>query len=895
MSIPDAAVSLLLDNLRHVLNHNYHLIADVRENIETLRQELETLKALMKDYTKYNHDSDFLKESIKEIRTVVNQAEDAVDTYIVHASVQRARSWISKAFHIIDYPAKLRDVGKQIEEVGRKVREISQEKARTGFETLQYQTNANHNRVAQPKEAPKVEEEHVVGFDGATETVSKLLTGGLQQLEVISIVGMLGLGKTTLARKVFKDPGVDYEFMIKAFVYVSKEYERREIFLSILRSFTKINEKVNKMVEDQLEQYLRTKLKGKQYLIVLDDVWEKCDWDRLKNAFPSNTSNKKRCRVLITTRNEKVAEHASRSIPFYKLDFLPLDKSRELLRWKVFDEDKCPKELQEYEIEIANKCDGLPLAIVVIAGILWNNRERMDWWKRVADSVKGYIARDQEQTTKVIELMYKHLPNHLKPCFIYLGVFREDFEIPVWKLLRLWIAEGLIPQEGDLNLEDIAEQHLEELVARNLVMVGQRRSNDRIKTCQIHDTLREFCKKEATDENLFQEIKKDNLAFFLSKYPALDNYRRLCINNVNALDYISSTPSGKCVRSFLTFSKEETTVEPKHVPAIPKTFKLLRVLETQSLIFTRFPTELCHLVLLKYVAISSNLSSLPQGMSTMCNMQTLIVNTTQRNLEIKSDIWKMPQLRHLHTNASTLLPCPENKNQRMEDALIGENLQTLSTISPESCKQEVFERTAKLKKLGIRGKLTKFFETNGECSLFTYLRKLESLENLKLLNDDIASKLYGLPSEKSFPRRLTKLTLLNTLLEWKEMSTLGKLENLEVLKLKDNAFQGKLWQTEKGGFLHLKFLHIGSTDLVVWEASVDHFPKLKSLILRNCDKLYAFPHDLADIASLQMVVLHCTNPSVAASARRLQVLKLEQAQKGNKTSDFKLFVYPPEL
>lgn len=893
MSVPDAAVTFLLDNLRQVLSYNYHLIADVRDNIVILCQELETLKALMRDYSRYNHDSDFLKELVREIKTVVNQAEDAVDTYIVQASVQRARSWISKTFHIIDYPTKLRDVGKQIEEVGKKVREINQEKARNGFEALHYQVIANLSKVPKPKEAPKVEEEHVVGFEEATEKVSKLLTGGSQHLEVISIVGMLGLGKTTLAKKVVKDPIVDYEFMIKAFVYVSKEYERREVFLSILRSFTQINDDVNKMVEDQLEEYLRNQLEGKQYLVVMDDVWEKEDWDRLKKAFPSNN---KRCRVLITTRNEKVAEHASRGIPFHKLDFLPLEKSRELLRWKVFDDDKCPKELQEHEIEIANKCDGLPLAVVVIAGILWNNKERIDWWKHVADSVKDYIARDQEQTTKVIELMYKHLPNHLKPCFIYLGVFREDFEIPVWKLLRLWIAEGLIPQEGDINLEDIAEQHLEELVARNLVMVGQRRSNDRIKTCRIHDTLREFCKNEATEENFFQEIKKDKLLFFLSENPALDQYRRLCINHVNVLDYISQpTPSGKCVRSFLTFAKEETTVEPKHVSAIPKTFKLLRVLEVQSLTFTRFPPDLCHLVLLKYVAFSSNIAVLPPAMSTMCNMQTLIVNTTSRTLEIKADIWKMPQLRHLHTNASTLLPCPDNKNQKSkEEALIGENLQTLNTVSPESCREEVFERTIRLKKLGIRGKLAKLFEINGESSLFGYLRKLDSLENLKLLNDDISSRLFGLPSHKSFPRELTKLTLLNTLLDWSEMSTLGKLENLEVLKLKDNAFKGKLWQTEKGGFLRLKFLHIGRTDLVVWEASVDQFPKLKSLILRNCDKLRAFPHDLADIPSLQMVVLHCTNPSVASSARKLQVLKLEQAQKGNKTSGFKLSVYPPE-
>ncbi|CAI9096253.1 OLC1v1032351C2 [Oldenlandia corymbosa var. corymbosa] len=688
MSVPDAAVGFLLENLSQTLTYNHHLIVDAKENVQTLRQELETLKGLMKDYKKYNHDSDYLKELVNEIRNIVDEAEDAVDTYLVQAAVQKSQTWIKKAFHIFDYPKKLRDVGLQIEKVSTKIRDMNQDKVRNGFEVLQHQAIARLNQTpAANKEAPTVEEEHVVGFDGAAEA----------------------------------------------------EYEKREVLLKILSSFAHLTDEVNKMSDEQLEKYVYNQLEGKQYLIVLDDIWEKEDWNILKRAFPNND---KRCRVLITTRHVKVAEYANPRGEYYKLDFLPFDKSQELLRWKVFENNCCPDELQEYEVKILEKCDGLPLAIVVIA--------------------------------------------------------------------------------------------------------------------------------------------------------ELDTYRRLCINNVNVPEYISERISGKRVRSFLTFAKEETTVELNLVSSIPRAFKLLRVLEMQSLIFTRFPAELCNLVLLKYVAISSNFSSLPPAMSCMWNMQTLIVNTTSRRLEIKADIRNMPQLRHLHTNASTTLFFDPKHHKSREDAFIGKNLQTLSTISPESCKREIFEMTPKIKKLGICGTLSKLFKVSGESSLFGSLRKLESLENLKLLNDDITSTLYSLPSEKSFPKQLSKLTLQNTLLGWSEMSTLGKLEKLEVLKLKDNAFQGKLWQTEKGGFLRLKHLYIGRTDLVSWEASVDHFPKLRSLELNNCDKLKAFPHGLADIPTLQMVVLHCTNPSVASTARRLQVLKLAQAQKSNKNSGFKLSIYPPE-
>ncbi|CAI9115703.1 OLC1v1016682C2 [Oldenlandia corymbosa var. corymbosa] len=892
MSVPDAAVNFLLNNLTQIVVHNYGLIRDIKPNIDALHKELESLSAVMSDFEKYNHDINYVKHTVREIRRVIGQAEDAVETYLLQAAVKNSRGWVQNFFGQFTDPMMLWDVGNQINTISAEIKKINEENVKNSFAALQYEATNHLNLPAKSKEAPKVEEDHVIGFDDAADEVERLLTGSPEKLEIVSIVGMLGLGKTTLARKVFKDPDVDYEFMIRAFVYVSKEFDRKDIFLEILKSFTQVSEEVKNMTGDELEKYVYKQLEGKQYLVVLDDVWEKEDWDEFKRAFPDN---KKRCRVLITTRNDQVADYANPKVPPYRLDFLSLPASRELLAWRVFNEKSCPKEVLDYEIEIARKCDGLPLAVVVIAGIIWNHREKVSWWKDVADSVKNYIARDQKHATSVIELMYKHLPNYLKPCFLYLGVFREDFEIPVWKLIRLWIAEGLIQPEGNENLEDLAEVYLDELVDRNLVMVGQRRSNGKIKTCRMHDTLREFCKNEAAEENLFQEIKKGHLSPALTESPL--DARRLCLNNADIIEYMSQNPSGKCVRSFLTFVKEETTVEPKLVSCLPKTFKLLRVLEIQSLTFTRFPVDLGNLILLKYIAISSKFPSLPASMSHLWCLQTLIVQTTNSNLDIKADIWKMSQFRHLHTNASTILPLPQPREKKTkEESLAEENLQTLSTISPESCTKEVFDRAPNLKKLGISGDLTKLIKVDGESTLFEHLRRLESLENLKLLNEDVSFKLSCLPSDKSFPKHLKKLTLMNTLLAWKEMSTLGKLEYLEVLKLKEYAFEGKCWDTEKGGFCRLKHLYIGRMDLVVWEeASVDHFPVLNSLELNGCDKLSTFPHRLADIPSFQLVVLHCTNTAVASLARKLQVVKLNQGKKaGNKKNNFKLSIYPPE-
>ncbi|CAI9105456.1 OLC1v1004384C2 [Oldenlandia corymbosa var. corymbosa] len=734
-----------------------------------------------------------------------------------------------------------------------------------------------------------VEEDHVIGFDAAAEQVEKLLIRGPEHLEVISIVGMLGLGKTTLSKMVYKVPYVDYEFPIRAFVHVSQDYDRKEVLLKILNSFSMIGDEVRNMGGGELETYLRHQLEGKQYLVVLDDVCEKSDWDKFKHVFPENN---RRCRVLITTRNEEVARYANGTNPncIYKLHFLTLEDSEELFRWKVFNQNSCHPALKYYERNIIEKCAGLPLAVVVVAGVLANHPKRIDWWRNVTSNFSSYMFRDATQIGKVMELMFKYLPTYLKPCFLYFGVFHEDVEIHVWKLVRLWTSEGFI-QDAWSETEYMAEMYLEELVHRNLVMAGQWGSNGKLKTCRIRGLLGEFCKKKAAEENFFLEIKEDNPLFLPRE---LDEYRRLCIKHTNMFDYIPGETSGKRVRSFLACPQKDMAMGSEVFSHIPNAFKLLRVLEIQSLVSPHFPRDICGLFLLKYVAIHFTANTIPPALSNLWNLQTLIVNTTSPTLEIKADIWTLPYFRHLHTNSSTNFPRPCARTQRKaESPQLPRNVRTLCTISPESCRKEVFDCTPKLKKLGIYGSLSKLLERHSESSLFGYLRKLESLENLKLLNTDETFKLYSLPPAKSFPQQLQRLTLLNTQLDWSQMSTLGELENLEVLKLKEFAFQGTVWNPEKGGFKRLKHLYIGRTDLREWEASADHFPQLKSLTLSGCDKLLSFPQGLAGVPSLQLVVLHYTNRNVASSARKVQVLKLEQSKKAGKSNNFKLSVYPP--
>nr|AGX27500.1 NBS-LRR class resistance protein Fy2-Ry2 [Sesamum indicum] len=889
----DAAVEFLLENLKQLLLYNANLILDIKVQVEFLYNDLSLFKAFLKDSTEKRSKHETLKELVKQIRDVVYEAEDAIDTFVAHAAVHKARKHIEKAFHIFDYPAKLRSVAKDIEQIRAKVKDIYENK-KFGFEALHVGDGAD--RGTKEKKPPIVEEDNVVGFEDEAEKVINLLTGGSDELEVISIVGMPGLGKTTLAKMIYRDPKIEYEFYSRAWIYISQDYSRKEVFLNILSNFTQLTDSMYKMNDENLAKELCRILEKGKYLIVMDDVWSEEAWNDLKVAFPKNN---KRSRILITSRIKRVARHANPSREPHNLRFLTPDESWRLLQRRALGAENCPEELVKDGKHIANECRGLPLAIVVIGGILL--QKGTDWWEQVAKSVDAYIAMDQEKRMdNFIALSYNHLPYHLKACFIYFGMFPEDCEIPVWKLVRLWIAEGFIQQKEEMSLEDIGEEYLEDLVNRNLVMVGLYRSNGKIKTCRIHDMLHEFCTKEAKEENFFQEIKNFDQCTYMSSNPALERYRRLCIHS-RVLNYISTKPVGPRVRSFLCFSNEETILQAEHISSIPGAFKLLRVLDAKSIIFTRFPTDLAQLVHLRYIVLSSNFKVLPVAFSSLWNIQTLVIVTSSRTLEIKADIWKMIQLRHLKTNASTALPGPLSKSRKSkDDALMIGSLQTLSTVSPESCTEDVFARAPNLKVLGIRGQLAKLLENKSGSMLFDSLGKLSHLENLKLLNDVFPrppseGKLTNPPQRYKFPPKLKKLTLSDTLLDWNDMSTLGMLENLEILKLKDNAFKGEWWQPEDGGFRALRILHIGRSDLVSWNASARHFPRLKHLFIKHCSSLEALPSGFADISSLQLVELYCTTRSAAASARIIQEKKKQmQVEQSTRGTGFKLSIYPPD-
>ncbi|CAN4125930.1 unnamed protein product [Withania somnifera] len=683
---------------------------------------------------------------------------------------------------------------------------------------------------------------------------------------------MPGLGKTTLANKIFKHPKIEYEFFTRLWLYVSQSYKTRELYLNIICKFTGKTKRYHDMSENHLADAVRDILEeGGKYLIVLDDVWSTEAWDRIKTAFPRNN---KRNRILLTTRDRNVAKYCN-EIP-HDLKFLTDEESWTLLEKKTFHKAKCPPELETPGKNISIKCNGLPLAIVVIAGALIGKGRTTKEWEQVDQSVGEHlISRDHPNNcNKLVRMSYDALPYELKACFLYFGAFPRGYLIPAWKLIRLWIAEGFIQYRGNLSLECKAEHYLNDLVNRNLVMVMRRTSDGQIKTCRVHDMLYEFCWKEAViEENLFHEVK-----FGVEQsVHEMSTYRRLCIHSF-IREFISMKPSGEHVRSFLCFSSEKIEIPPAGIVNIPKAFPLLRVFDTESIKISRFCKDFFKLYHLRYIAFSfDKIGVLPKNVGELWNVQTLILNTQQTTLNIQADIWNMPRLRHLHTNTSAVLPTPAAP-KTSKFTLVNQILQTLSTVAPESCTEDVLSRAPNLKKLGIRGKISKLLEPS-KSVLFNNVKKLQCLENLKLINVGQTEQIQlCLPPAYIFPTKLRKLTLSDTWLEWDDMSVLGQLECLQVLKLKDNAFKGGHWETSVGAS---------------WCASGDHFPRLKHLLLISCDKLEEIPIGLADIRSFQVMELRNSTKPAAKSARDIKSKKDEQTAA--KTQRFELSIFPPDL
>lgn len=476
-----------IENLRgfsfHIRNHP---ILIVQEELLLLRDLLKESK--MEDYclSELQNEGKELKDPWTRISNVAHQADRTIKSIMY-----------LKSFLWVDMLCTF-DVIKEIKLILSEVRRI-QDQHMDAVDA--YKTKRNLS-VAVPLKSNNAEiiDEVVVGFEHKVKHVQDWLTSRSEKLNIISIIGMPGLGKTTLAKTLYNDPLIKRHFTMCAWCTVSQSYEHKRLLLDILNDVTGLDISLcNREKEEEIADRLRKCLKGQKYFIVMDDIWDIGAWDAVKLSFPDDNNGS---RILFTSRIHDVVLRAkSDSLP-YPLSPLSEEESWELLEKRIFHgKDICPRDFVMVGKQIAEDCKGLPLAIVLVAGLLKEKAENLGWWKQIGEKISRI---SKEGCAHILELSFKHLLEPLKPCFLYLGLFQEDKEIKVQKLTKLWISEGFIQKHETESVENLAKEYVMDLVGRSMLIVTKRSSSGGIKSCRIHDLLREFCLGKSEEENFFK-------------------------------------------------------------------------------------------------------------------------------------------------------------------------------------------------------------------------------------------------------------------------------------------------------------------------------------------------------------------------------------------------------
>ncbi|PHT26555.1 hypothetical protein CQW23_33818 [Capsicum baccatum] len=821
-----ASVAALTGTIESLLTSNspmQSLSCDHREEICDLHKKISSLEIFLKNFEKnnvYGQITD-LEVELKEVANIAEQTIQLRVTEVVLVNDEKTHERLSDTLQLVaedidriwKVSTKIKDKGKQVSE-GSLVQDFSS--------SINNILNVNNNTV---------------GRDDQKERLLEHLTRSYSsEPKVIPIVGMGGIGKTTLAKEVYSYESILRRFDVRAWATVSQQHNIKEILLSLLQSTIKMDDTVKMKGQAELKS-----LKRKRYLIVLDDIWSCEVWDSVRRCFP--TKDNAGSRILLTTRNDEVACYAGIENISLWMSFMDQDESWNLFKNAAFSSEALPYEFETVGKQIADECHGLPLTIVVVAGLLKSKRAIKDW-ESVAKDVKSFFTNDpDERCSRVLGLSYNHLTSDLKTCLLHFGIFREDSEIPAKKLMRSWMAEGFLKLENDLEGE--AEKCLQDLVDRCLVLVCKRSlDGTKIRSCKVHDLIYDLCLREIQRENIF--IMKDIVVCV-----SISECQSLRMHKLQPFKCVTDDENDYC-----RYGLYRALLTPVH----PYSFQITqKVLDLSHVRIDSFPLQLLNLIWLRYLALLIYVNlKIPREICRLWNLQTFIVKGMRLSvITFPEEIWGLMQLRHLKLSRFYLPDCPSgsvDKGRHLDFS----NIQTISYLSQRCCTKEVIMGIQNVKELGISG--GDEIDSNGPLNNLVHLQQLETLSFIFCLKILPASA-------KAFPATLKNLKLERTLTSWSYLDIIAEFPNLEVLKLMDHACLGDEWHPIVRGFTRLKLLLIEEDNFLKhWKATDDNFPVLERLVLKKCHNYKEIPIEFAEIHTLQLIELTRCLPKVIIRA-----------------------------
>ncbi|KAJ3686411.1 hypothetical protein LUZ61_015575 [Rhynchospora tenuis] len=862
-----AVVRYAMDKLGNLISNEAQLLGGIKYQVEWAQTKLREIQCCMRDADSKVTTRNALAENwLNQLHDVAYRIEDIVDTF--HLELEGECNKDSRLLHKLKswfhYPTRvlgLHKLGKELDKIKLDLEGTFKSKDDYGIDPLQDQDSGSGTVDLNKRREvyQDVDETEVVGLNAARKDILDLLlihdeTSTLprkrkrdQEISkrvVITIVGPGGLGKTTLAHVVHRKAKASCAFDFHMMLSVSQQFNRIDLLRKMLSKLD--NSRLESCKDDvsDLIVNLKNLLSSRRYLIILDDVWDTKVWEQLKDAFPDveNAS-----RVLMTSRDEKVAKSADHAMP-YKLKFLDDNESLELLLKKARQfqkpSERCPDDLCEIAVQLSKKCKDLPLALIVLGGILSLVEQTYSAWERVIRTMNW--PEEGKDCMNVLNMSYDYMPYEVKQCFLYLAFFPEDYEIRANHLIKMWIAEGFIPQKDKKTMEEIAEDYLELLFQRCMVQEAVRSPNGLIKYFKVHDLIRELAIKLAREKKfhtVFPKAKGANQSD--------SAYRRVLLESCSTefMKYVGKM--SQKTRSLIWFGQKDNL--PKFAE-----FRLLSVLEIVNVHMSKTTKlegldSLIHLKYLGFKDCGGILIDWRCFSDRMKNLETLDLRkiSLEKDMVLTTDIWTIETLRHVYVDEFYAI-------QKLPSEADLSNLQTLKWVSATACRSSQYPNLKNLLKLGltdwfhqhkwdwvphllkhlsslmslhIRVRNDKFIPEN-----IVYPRELPNYRNLKTL------ELHGEWSEcvalkeSLLPPHLVELKLSYSKLREDPMPELGKLKSLNKLQLWNSVYIGEEMNCP-AGFPVLQTLVLIGLNVKVLTVGNGVMPKLKNLSQSACGPL----------------------------------------------------------
>ncbi|XP_030943167.1 putative disease resistance protein RGA4 [Quercus lobata] len=617
------------------------------DDLEKMSNTVSTIQAVLGDAEEQQGSNHQVKNWLMKLREAVFDADDLLSEFSTHVLRQNVMGGgkMTKKVRVFFSSSNQLAFGfkmaRKIKAMRERLNDIA--KDRNNFQLVERPLGTAVVTRKRDQTHSFVREEDVIG----REEDRKAIIGQLLDFDVeenvsfISIVGIGGLGKTTLVQYIYNDEKVKAYFELQMWVCVSNDFDVKTIVERIITSAT--GKKPENLDMDQLQIELRDKLSQKKYLLVLDDVWneDKEIWCNLKTLLLDGSKGSK---VVITTRSNLVADITGTMQYFLK--GLSKDQSWSLLKQMAFEkkQDTINPNFEAIGRDIVEKCCGVPLAIKAIGRVLYNKRTESEW-SYIKDKELKNVIKLKDDIFPVLKLSYDHLPPHLKCCFAYCSLFPKDYLIEKLTLIRLWIAQGFIQsQEENLQLEDIANEYFEDLLWRSFFQVVEE-DNGMFMNFKMHDLIHDLAQSISSIEctlvnsnakHVNEKVRHMSFPFYNDSFFG---------ENLNSLVKANK------IRTFILTShkwNDPVEVDESTLRKLISAFGYIRALDLHGLKIKTLPNIIGKLMHLKYLDLSKNdIEVLPGSITRLVNLHTLKLQYCEKLKELPIDIQKLVSLKHL--------------------------------------------------------------------------------------------------------------------------------------------------------------------------------------------------------------------------------------------------------